>query len=159
MSFIHAFMVVAYFVSCFLILSYFPDAVLDLSDLLKLFCLIIAISFLVPIKLYRKWLTMSMYEYIFLNVLGISTLGCALFFVLNDSFKGEAYEETYKIVAIERVHKAYVFSLEGEAYEDQVYLRTIKDNETYEKLGNEYLSLSFANGLFGVKVVENKRLH
>lgn len=159
MSYIHAFMVLGYFVSCFLILSYFPKAVIDFEGLLKLFCLIIALSFIVPIKLYRKWLTMSMYEYIFLNLLGISTLGCALFFVLNESFRGEPYEETYKIESIERVHKAFVFNLEDAAYDQEVYLRTIKDKEQFEKTGNKYLSLTFAEGLFGVRVIENKRLH
>lgn len=159
MSFVHAFMVLGYFVSCFLLLNYFPNAEMSIGGLFKLFCLLIGLSFLVPIKLYRKKLTMSMYEYIFLNVLGISTLGCALFFILNDSFSGQSYEETYRITEIERQHKSYVFSLEDNAYEDQEYIRTMKDKDNYEKLGNQFFTLQFADGLFGIRVIENKRLH
>lgn len=159
MSNVHVVMVLGYFISCMLIYSLFLDAVMSKMSLLKLFFVLAAISFLIPIKLYRKWLTMSMYEYVFFNILGLTTISCALFFVLNASFKGQPYEESYKIVNIERQGKAFLFDLEHDQYKEEEYLRTIRDKDPYYRNGNEFFSITFSDGLFGVRIVENKRLH
>lgn len=156
---IHVIMVVGYFVSCFLIYLFFQEVELSAFELLKIFCLLIGIGFLIPIKVYRIKFTMSMYEYIFFNFLAFSTINCAILFSLNFAFKGQPYEETYRVTNIERVHKAYVFSLENDQYEDKEYLRTIRDKDNYQKTGNQYFSLSFSDGLLGIRVIENKRLH
>lgn len=156
---VQAFFVITYFVCTFVIFNLFENAEINGIGLIKLLCLLIGASFLIPIKFYRKWFTMSMYEYIFFNVLGFSTLFAALLFVLNFSFKGTAYEETYKIVNIERLEKAYRFDLENDVYKEKEYLRTIGDRDPYERKGNQYLSITFSDGLFGVRIIENKRLH
>ncbi len=156
---IHVIMVVGYFVSCFMIYNFFQDVELSAFQLLKIFCLLVGIGFLIPIKLYRKKLTMSMYEYIFFNLLGFSTISCALLFLLNASFKDATYEETYRITDIERIHKAYILSLEEDAYADKEYLRIIRDKDNIEKRGNQFYSISFSDGFLGVRIIEKKRLH
>ena len=107
------------FMSCFYILNHFT--ILDLSafGLFKVYCFFIGASFLIPIRLYRKSLTMSMYEYIIFNILSIAPLFCSSFFILNDSFSGQPYTETYNVTSAirEDLHTYYI--LENNQYEDQ----------------------------------------
>lgn len=155
----HVLMVVSFFVSIFIILYQYPLADITILEFFKLICLLIGVSFLIPIKLYRKKLTMSIYEYIISNIISFTPVACALFFILNISFRGAMYEESYKIVHMERGDEKIVFTLENDQYADRVFLRSIHDKEVYEKEGNQYLSIYLSDGLFGMRIIEKKKLH
>lgn len=152
-------MVVVYFISCVIILNGFVNADLKAFELIRLLCLLLGISFFVPLRLYRKKLTMSMYEYILINLLGVTPILCALFFSINWFSKGEVYAETYRIEVFERVEKDMLLQLEGDAYQDRAFLRTIHKNEEFVKDGNEFYTIYFSDGVLGLRFVEGKRLH
>ena len=152
-------MVLGYFISVFIIFQQFKDLDMSKFELFKLLVLLLSLSFLIPIKLYRKALTMSMYEYVIFNFIGFTTISCALVFTLNYTFKGEVYTESHKIEKIIRLDKGFLFQLEDETYADREFLRTMNDNEDFKREGNEYLNLTFSDGLFGIRIIEGRGLH
>jgi hypothetical protein len=156
---VHVTMVVVYFASCLVVLNAFLIADLNTFELIRLICLMLAISFFIPIKVYRRKFTMSMYEYILLNLIGISPLFMALFLGGNWMFKGEAYEESYRIEEMVRDDKSMILMLENDAYQEREFLRTLYPNEEFEKEGTDNYSIYFADGPFGVRFIEGKKLH
>lgn len=159
MHLIHVSMVMVYFASCIVVLNAFLIADLKSFELIQLICLMLAITFLIPIKFYRRKLTMSMYEYILLNIIGISPLFMALFLGSNWIFKGQAYEESYQIEEMIRDDKSIILMLENDAYNDRQFLRTLYPNEEFEKEGTDNYSIFFADGPFGIRFIEGKKLH
>ena len=159
MHVIHVTMVVVYFASCLIVLNAFLIADLSAFELIKLICLMLAISFLLPIKIYRRKFTMSMYEYIILNVIGVSPFLLATFFGSNWLLKTEAYEESYRIEEMVRDGKSMILMLEDDAYQDREFLRTLYPNEEFEKVGTENYSIFFKDGPLGIRFIEKKKLH
>lgn len=159
MGWLHIAMVLAYFLSIAVILNGYPVVDLTLYEFFQMLCLMLAITFLIPLKLYRKKLTMSIYEYIILNFIGLTPFLCASFLLANEGMKGNNYEESYKIIHIERVEKSTVFTLENDQYQERPYLRTIYDSETFVKTGIDSLGILFSKGGLGVRIIERKRLH
>jgi hypothetical protein len=152
-------MALGYFVFMSFIINSFADLDLKLFKLLKLFSLFTAIGFLIPIKLYRKKLTMSFYEYILFNILSVGPALLSLMLILNFAAKSEPYVETYKIVSKERESHQWVYKLEEQAYQNKKYLRTVENNKNYKQRGKDYLDIEFSDGLFGIRIIESKALH
>ncbi len=152
-------MVLVYFASCILVLNAFLIADLNTFEFIQLICLMLAISFFIPVKFYRRKFTMSMYEYIILNIIGISPFFLAMFFGSNWMFKGETYEESYSIEEMVREEKSVILILEDNTYQDRQFLRTLYHNEEFENEGTDNYSIYFADGPFGVRFIEGKKLH
>lgn len=153
------FMVILYFVSLFISIQFFKIIDLSLYKFFRLNLLFIGISFLIPIHFYRKKLSMSFYEYTLINILSIGPFLCALCLILNFLFSGEVYVESYAIVNKERKGSQVLFSLENEEYKEKEYLRTINDYEDVGSIGNaNQLNIQFSDGLFGIRIIEGKRL-
>jgi hypothetical protein len=152
-------MVIGFFVASVLVISQFRQLDLSLLGLLKLYCLILGISYIIPVRFYRKRLTMSFYEYILFNLLGFTPLVLALFFLLNAGFRKAPYSETHKISSKVPQQNAVTYRLENDAYADKAYLRTINLTESMEVRGSEYLTITFSDGLFGIRIIEKKELH
>ncbi len=159
MSKIHIAMVAIYFISNLYIIEEFNHLDLSLLGLIKLIAFLIGFGLLIPIKFYRKWLTISIYEYLILNFITIAPLLCALIIFTNENFKSDIYYESYKIESSEWVKGKTIFYLENNQYEEKEYLRSIKDNEEFEKFGTENFSIFFYDGLWGIRIIEKKRVH
>lgn len=152
-------MVILYFVSLFISIQFFQIVDLSLYEFLRLNFLFIGISFLIPIYLYRKKLSMSFYEYTLINILSIGPFLCTLCLIVNFFFSGETYTESFAIVNKERVGNQVIFTLENEQYEGKEYLRTIYDYEDVGRIGSaNQLQIQFSDGLFGIRIIEGKRL-
>lgn len=152
-------MVVGFFAASVIIIALFKQLDLSLPGLLKLYCLILGISYLIPVRFYRKKLTMSLYEYILFNILGFTPLIISLIFLLNIGFSGAPYTETHKISSKVKQHSVVTYLLENDVYADKAYLRTIDHMEMVEIRGSEYLTITFSKGLFGIRIIEKKTLH
>ena len=152
-------MVICFFMSALQSLIYFQKMDLSLLGLIKLYSLFLGLSFLLPISLYRIKLTISFYEYIIFNVISIAPGLLAILFTLNASFSSPPYVESYKIVTMEHTEFKSVYTLEKNAYQEKEYLRSINDKDKVEISGNEFFSIHFSDGLFGLRIVEKKELH
>jgi len=153
------FMVFAFFMSTFFVFEGFLHLDISLFQLFQLYCLVLGIGFLIPIKLYRKKLTMSYYEYVIFNILTFSTILLVILFKINNSFKGPEYVETYAIESYEQTEYNTMYFLENNEYEDKEYLRSIDQYDEIEVKGNSSLSLYFSDGFLGIRIVEKKVLH
>lgn len=151
--------VIAFFLSCFYIVYNFQSLDISVLGMFKLFCFFVGLSFFIPIKIYRKKLTMSVYEYIILNLITVAPLLCSLFLITNILFAGDPYKEEYRIISsyIEGTQVYYI--LEDEVYTEKPYLRTINKNESAEFLGTNHIELTFRDGLFGIRKVVTKRFY
>ena len=159
MSTIIGWAVFVYFLSAIIIMTNHDYFVLSVFQFIQLFCLLLALTFLVPIKFYRKKLDMSYYEYIFLNFLGFSPILLLLVLGVNYSFKSAPYEETYRIVNYTSSQGNMTYVLEGNKYEDYDHIRTIKLSGDVEIEGNTFMSISFSNGLLGIRMIEKQKIH
>ena len=95
-------MVFLYFISLFVSLQFFQIIDLGLYEFFRLNLLFIGISFLIPIYLYRKKLSISFYEYTLINILSIGPFLCTLCLIFNFIFSGNSYVENYTIVEKKR---------------------------------------------------------
>jgi len=152
-------MVMSFFAASFYLLSSFFTLDISLTNLVQLYCFFIGISFLIPIKIYRKKLTMSFYEYLIFNFISFAPILISICFLLNGSIKGDAYVETYTIINSEHDEFKTVYFLENNKYEDKEYLRSIKQGDELEVMGSSKLSIYFTEGLFGFRIIEKKTLH
>jgi hypothetical protein len=144
------------FMSCFYIFQHFMEIDLSVFGLFKTFCFFVAVTFLIPIKFYRKRLTISIYEYIILNIISLTPLFCSSFFIINASFSGATYSETYKIIDVETTHGVSSYLLENDQYIDKAYLRTINSTDEFKVYGTDSLRINFSNGLLGVRLIKAK---
>lgn len=152
-------MVILYFVSLFISIQFFQITDLSLYEFFRLNLLFIGISFLIPIYLYRKKLKMSFYEYTLINILSIGPFLCSLCLILNFLFSGSSYLETHPIVSKKREGSQVILTLENKQYKEEKYLRTISDFENAGSIGNaKQLQIQFSDGLFGIRIIEEKRL-
>jgi len=152
-------MILAYFCALFYIIQTFPYLDLKKMELLRFYCLFLAIGFLFPLKLYRKKFTMSIYEYLIFNILTFASSTFALFLILNASVTIEEAVESYKIEHVRRVDGYTIYTLENNAYEEKKYLRKINDIDLVTVNGENYLKIHFKKGLFGIRIVERKELY
>lgn len=152
-------MVTSFFPSSITVLMVFRILDLTKFQFLQLFALILAISFFIPIRLYRKKLTISFYEYTIFNFISITPMLLALIFSLNIIFTGNTYVETYSIVKREPSKYQYVYTLADNQYEDKKYLRTIYSNNYPNITGFSKYSIYFQDGMFGIRVIEKKLAH
>lgn len=155
----HLVMVSVYFISCILLLNTFSQIELSFFELIQLYCLFLGLSFLVPIKLYRKALTISYYEYLFFNILSVAPVLIFLTFEINEQFKGETYIETYPIINKKGSESKTVFTLEGNAYKNQEYMRSISNKENIEIMGSQHLAIYLSDGFLGIRIIEKKRIY
>lgn len=156
---IQVLMVLIFFFSCFTVLYHFFKMDLSIYELIKFYSLFLGISFLIPISLYRKKLTMSIYEYLFINFLAFSPMFLGGTFYLNSQFKHAKYKETYRIINTDVSELSISYTLEGNAYEDRKFLRSINDKDNVVVKGKNYLTIYFSDGLFGIRIIESKELH
>ncbi len=151
--------IAAYFICCFYIFIQFQTLALNVLGLIKLICFFIGASFLVPLKLYRKRFTMSIYEYLIINIIGISPMSCALFLFFNVIFSGPTYIETYKINSFYSDRNRVYYVLENNVYSDVPNIRSIDKNKAAEFMGKDSLRIHFKDGLFGIRKIHNTTLH
>jgi len=159
MSSIIAWSVFIYFMSAIIILSSYSYYVLKIINIVQLFCFFLAIAFLIPIRYYRKKLNMSYYEYIFVNFLGITPLLFLLTLGVNSAFKSEPYVETYQIVNAISTSGTMIYILENDSYQDYEHVRSIDLSKDVIIEGNTFFSIYFTDGLLGIKMVEQQRVH
>ncbi len=132
---------------------------LPLLGLIKFICFFIGFSFLIPIKWYRKKLTMSYYEYAIFNVISIAPFLTASLLFLNGALAGETYRETHAIESAYNESGQIYFNFEDAAYQDKAYLRTIGKFDEVEVTGSDSLSIYFSDGAFGFRNIKGKSLH
>lgn len=152
-------MVLVFFASSLLTFTYFESLDLSVLGLLKMFCLFVGLSFLIPISFYRRKYTMSIYEYLIFNLITFGPFFLTLILSLNMFFTSPTYKETYRIIDKVPTARNTVYTLEENAYDDKEYLRSIGSKDIAETFGSENLSIYFSDGLFGIRIVEKKRLH
>lgn len=158
MSPIHFLMSLLYFVSLFLLFYYFGKTFMNLFSLFGLFILFAAAAFLIPISLYRKKFTMSYYEFALLNIIGIAPTLTTLLLLLNFHITFNEHIEKHKIIKRDISKQEIILYLENNALDEFEFLRTIDDEEMHQHPGmySDTLSITFADGLFGYKVVKNR---
>jgi len=152
-------MVGGYFFSAIFILAQFPFLDLTAIQLLKLFCFFLGLSFLVPIRLYRKRIELSYYEYLFFNFICLAPVFIVLTFSINEVFKGETYIESYEIVQRKVSRDKIILTLEDQSYQNKAYMRTINTKDNSEIRGNNNYALYLSDGLLGIRIIEKKRLY
>ncbi len=159
MPVIIAWAVVIYFLSGIFLLTNYSYFVLSVFQFIQLFCFFLALTFLVPIRIYRKKLKMSYYEYIFLNFLGFSPIMLLFALGINYSFKSDAYLETYRIINFSSSKGSMIYILEDNKYDEYENVRTIKLSEDIEIDGNAFMAISFSDGVLGIRMIEKQKVY
>lgn len=156
MSFFTLFMVVSFMGSMMFYLNVLYYIDISNFGLLRLLLFAMAIGFLIPIKLYRKKLTMSFYEYIIFNIISFAPSSISLLIILNLCFHSNPYIETYKVIGFESSEEKYIYHLENDQYIEEEYIRTIYDDNFPNISGHNYYAIQLADGHFGLRVIQKK---
>lgn len=150
--------VMIYFGSCGYIISTNSYFDLTLFGYLKIFCFFIGLAFLIPVRIYRKKYTMSIYEYIIINFIAIAPILSAGFLMSNQLFVSDISTECYEIVEKKNINGDIHFFLKDDVYADKPYLRTIKNRDKFVRYGTDNYCIEFKNGWFGLRTIESKSL-
>lgn len=153
------FIVILYFIVTICVTAIFQILDLSIFQLFRLFILTVGISFLIPIKVYRKRWALNFYEYLIYNIVFVGPTLLLIAFSINFINPSPTYTESYAITAKERIDGAIVLGLENNKYQDKTYLRTFSENEdTHKAAYANRLELEFSNGLLGIRIIKNRIL-
>lgn len=152
-------MVISFFVALIYI-SIVSSSFMDIGfwEIIRLYCLLFAIGLCIPIKIYRKKFTMSYYEYVLFNFLSFPLVMIAFAFLLNNNIRGKSYIETYAVTNFryDSQSRSMIYELEDQTYDEKEHLRTIQSIDFHKIKGQTEFSLYFSDGLFGIRLIENK---
>jgi hypothetical protein len=147
-------MAVLFLLSLFTIVFYFNRTVITVLAASQLFCLIGLVGFF-GAYLLRDRLRLSLLDGLFYNLFGIAPLVVALVLFINASCS-ETFVETYDIENMEQGGSGYTYTLENNAYGSYWHIRNLDRDEANNRYGR--LQFTFCKGLFGMKVVKERKL-
>lgn len=134
--------------------------ILDLMDYAKLFFCTYLFLLAIPIKFYRKYLTISFYEFFILNLVSVTPLLLMLIFSLNYFIQIDETTETFPVEKV-RYNQKYmkrIVTLKNYKHADFEAFRTIYDwNSFSNRSHNEYV-IRYTTGVFGIKMYQHQIL-
>ncbi len=149
--------VLGLFVGLLLIIGFYSVTLISFYTVTKFLVGFGIVGFLIPLKLYQKWLNFIKYEMIIFNVIGIAPFFTGLILLLNFTITTVTTTETYNI------EKAYFDSgrfvgivLENNAFADESRIVEFSDKNLIEIKRYKTLSITLDKGLFGFDVVKNR---
>ncbi len=154
---VHVVMTLAFFIGLFLLVNFASETVISIWGITKVVVGIFAISLLVPIKWYRKKLTMSIYEFFLISLLGYAPLFGGLFFFTNHIGSDNFHVETYNIESIEMSRYFSTIHLENDTLEEYAILTAFDSRDSAYYKGRSTARYEFKDGLWGLKIVLDKR--
>ena len=142
-------------------IGFYSFTLIDIYTFSKFFVAFTVIGFLIPLKYYQKWLHFIKYEAIIFNVIGMGPFFSGLFLCLNFFLSSNPHTEKYKIEKIyiegKGQSQALGIILEKNIFSGEPKITGLKDIHPKDFVGNSYLKLTIANGLFGFDVITEKR--
>jgi hypothetical protein len=157
METIHILMALALFIGLGLIITFATSTVITIWGITKIFAFVLAISLLIPIKWYRKKLTMNVYEFFLLSLLGYAPIITGLFFTLNFTTRSNYHVETYTIQSIEKGKYYSDVHLKNDTLSEYSLLTSYDTRESNFYLGRKTMRYEFEDGGFGLKILVDKR--
>jgi hypothetical protein len=154
---IHVLMVLALFVGLGMMVSIGSITVITVWGITKIFAFVLAISLLIPIKWYRKKLTMNIYEYFLLSLLGYAPFITGLFFGINYYNRANFHVETYSIQSIERGKFYSDIHLNNDTLSEYPLLTSFDDRDSNFYKGRSKMRYEFEEGGLGLKILLDKR--
>lgn len=157
MDAVHILMSLSLFAGLFLLVNYASITVISIWSITKIFTGILAVSLLIPIKWYRKTLTISIYEFFLIGLLGYAPLFSGLFFGLNYSFRSNEHSEIYKI---EKIEMSTFFSdliLESDTLSEYAILTSFDSRDSSYYKGRKTIRYILEDGGLGLKILVDKR--
>lgn len=157
MGTIHVIMSVSLFVGLFLLIKFATVTVITTWSISKIFAGVLAISLLVPIKWYRKKLTMNVYEFFLIGLLGYAPLLTGTYFATNFLTSSNEHSEIYKIEQVE-MHTFYSdLKLENDTLSEYALLTCFDSRDSSLYKGRTKAKYTFEDGGLGLKILVDKR--
>lgn len=154
--------VICFFLGFGLSINFYSYTLIDILNLSKFFALSSVIGFLIPLKLYSKWLHLIKYEMIIFNIIGVAPFLTGLFLLLNFLFVSESYTNNYKIEKIylegEQDYRSIGVVLENNIFSKERKIVEITDTPPSDIFEYHFLKLTLSKGLFGYEVIKEKTL-
>jgi hypothetical protein len=154
---IHLLMTVTFFIGLFLITNYATVTVISTWSITKIFAGILAISLLIPIKWYRKKLTINIYEFFLLGLLGYAPFLTGIYFATNYFTRGNEHVETYKIEQVEMHTFFSDLILENDTLNEYALLTCFDSRDSGLYKGRTKAKYTFEDGGLGLKILVDKR--
>ena len=152
--------VIALFLGIGMNLYFYSITLINLLQFSKILIGFTVIGFLIPLKLYQKWLHFIKYETIIFNIIGVGPFLTGLFLLTNFLFSTNTFTHQYRIDKIYRNGEDGYQSL-GAILEDNIFsgepkIVSLTDEEFISLHNKKYLLLTISNGAFGFKVINEK---
>ncbi|MGB0886608.1 MAG: hypothetical protein ACPGSL_00685 [Vicingaceae bacterium] len=149
--------VLGLFVGLLLIIGFYSVTLISFYTITKFLVGFGIVGFLIPLKLYQKWLNFIKYEMIIFNIIGVAPLFTGLMLLLNFTITTHTKTETYNL------EKAYFDNgrfvgivLENNAYADEPRIVEFSDKTLIEIKRYQTLNIKLDEGIFGFDVVVNR---
>lgn len=154
---VHILMSLGLFIGLFFIINFATVTVISTWSITKIFAGVLAISLLVPIKWYRKKLTMNIYEFFLLGLLGYAPLITGTFFAANYFTSSNEHSEVYKIEQVEMSTFYSDLILENDTLNEYALLTCFDSRDSSLYKGRTKAKYTFEDGGFGLKILIDKR--
>ena len=157
MESIHIIMVLAFFIGLGMIVIFASETVISIWGITKIFSFLLAITLLIPIKWYRKKLTMNVYEFFLLSLLGYAPFLTGLFFTVNYLNQSNFHVEKYPIESIERGIYFSDIILKNDTLSEYAILTSFDNRDSTFYKGRKQMRYEFKHGGLGLKILLDKR--
>lgn len=154
----HVVLVLLFFFCAAFLGNTFLSIDLSLFDYLKFFLIFLVLSIAVPIKWYRKKLTLSYYEFYIFNTISIAPFLFSFFLFLNFVSTNSSTKK-YKIVNATLEERKRIYTLENSALNNKEFARTFTNKELNRIFGGDTLKIQFSTGIFGITRVDEKTIY
>ena len=133
----------------------------DFTRIIAFFCLS---GLLIPLRFYRKYLSIDKLEVVFFNIMGVGPIIFSFLLLLNFFTAGPHRIETYEIVAKEALDSSlhggktfYRVTLEDDALERYPTLRRIDPVEhNFYPANTNRMNFEFSTGIIGWDILHGK---
>lgn len=135
--------------------------ILNLIDFFKIFICTYLLLIAIPIKVYRKKFTISFYEFFIFNFILTTPAILLIIFSLNYFIVIDHSTETYPVERVRYYGKSSmrIVTLKNKQYIDNEAMRTIYNWNEHEFVSNRLYEISYATGIFGIKMYEFQKLY
>ena len=119
-------------------------------------------GFLIPLKVYQKWLHFIKYETIIFNIIGVGPFLTGIFLLINFFVSTNTFTHQYRIEKVyidgEDSYQYIGVVLEGNVFSGEPKIVELTDEEMLTIYKKKSLMLTVSEGVFGFEVIKEKKL-
>ena len=154
--------VIALFLGVGMCLVFYSVTLINIFQFSKILAGFTVAGFLIPLRMYQKWLHFIKYETIIFNIIGVGPFFTGLFLLINFFFSTNSFTHQYRIDKIyidgEDSYQSIGVVLENNIFSGEPKIVELTEDEILTIYQKKSLILTISEGALGFQVIKEKKL-